>query len=178
VIEVELKAHIEDKAAVERRLASFAKFLRPVDKRDSYWHGPDWKRERGSKGFRVRSEGSALIVTFKTKRMEGGVEVNREREFGISDAEAFREFVERIGCEPYYRKHKTGVAYRYDGMMLELLDVEGVGVFLEIERLLDSDAPETISKARKDVHAALALAGIPESAIEPRTYSELILGCR
>ena len=174
--EVELKAHVEDTAAVERRVASFATFLHRVDKRDSYWHSPGWKSHRGSRGFRVRSEGTGLMVTFKIKHIEDGMEVNNEREFGITDAQAFQEFVERLGCEPYYQKRKIGVAYRYDNMTLEILEVEGAGAFLEIERLLESDDPEAISRAREDVRAALALAGVSESAIETRTYSQMILG--
>jgi len=176
VIEVELQARIEDAAAVERRVASFAKFLRRVDKRDSYWHGPDWKSQRGSKGFRVRSEGSIFVVTFKTKRIEAGGEVNLEREFEISDPEVFQEFVQRIGCEPYYRKRKTGTAYEYNEMTLEIMEVEGAGTFLEIERLLDTDSPSAIETARSELLAVLALTGVPQSAIEPRTYSDLILG--
>jgi len=176
LIEVELKARIEDAVAVERRVAAFARFLRRVDKRDSYWHGPDWKLQRGSKGFRVRSEGNDFVVTFKAKRVEEGIEVNREREFTISDPEAFQEFARRIGCEPYYRKRKTGTAYEYDGMTLEMLEIEGLGSFLEIERLLPEASSPAIEAAREQLLAALDRAGVPRSAIESRTYSELILG--
>lgn len=176
MIEVELKARIEDKAAVEARVAAFASFLRRVDKRDSYWHGPAWQSQRGTRGFRVRSEGNTFVVTFKTKRIERDFEVNREREFTISDPEIFQEFVLRVGCEPYYTKRKTGAAYEYGSMTLEVLEVEGAGAFLEIERLLDSDNPSAVEAARTGVRAALARAGVPESAIETRTYSELILG--
>ncbi len=176
MVEVELKARIEDPEAVERRVASFARFVRKVDKSDSYWHGPGWRERRGTRGFRVRTEGPAFVVTFKTKRVEAGVEVNREREFEISDPEVFREFVERIGCEPYYRKRKTGAAYEYEGMTLEILKVEGAGAFLEIERLIPTESPAALAEARAGLKAALDRAGVPESAIEGRTYSELILG--
>ncbi len=176
MIEVELKARIEDARAVESRVASFARFLRRVDKRDSYWHGPDWQAKRGTRGFRVRSEGNLYVVTFKSKTIEGGVEVNREREFEISDPDAFQEFILRVGCEPYYRKRKTGAAYEYEGTTLEVLEIEGLGAFLEVERLVNLGSPEEIDAARGAVRAALALAGVPESAVEPRTYSEMIVG--
>ena len=176
MVEVELKARIEDYEAVERRVASFARFIRKVNKSDSYWHGPGWREQRGSRGFRVRSEGSSYVVTFKAKRVEGGFEVNQEREFEISDPSAFREFVRRVGSEPYYDKRKIGVAYEYEGMTLEILKIEGAGTFLEIERLLPTDGETALETARNDLRRALTMAGVPESAIESRTYSELILG--
>lgn len=176
MLEVELKARIQDPEAVERRVASFARHLKRVDKTDSYWHGPDWRDKRGTRGFRIRSEGDTFVVTFKSKRIEGGFEMNLEREFEISDPAVFEEFVRRIGCEPYYRKRKIGVAYDYEGMTLEILRVEGAGSFLEIERLLPTDSPAAVEEARAGLIAALAKAGVPESAIEKRTYSELILG--
>lgn len=176
MLEVELKARIEDPGAVEGRVAAFARFVKKVDKSDSYWHGPGWRDRRGTRGFRVRSEGDSFVVTFKSKRLEGGFEMNQEREFEISDPAVFDEFVRRIGCEPYYRKRKVGAAYEYEGMTLEILRVEGAGDFLEIERLLATDAPAALEEARAGLKAALAKAGIPESAIEKRTYSELILG--
>lgn len=176
MVEVELKARIEDPGAVERRVASFARFVKKVDKSDSYWHGPGWRERRGTRGFRVRSEGSVFVVTFKTKRVEAGYEVNLEREFEISDPGVFREFVERVGCEPYYQKRKIGSAYEYEGMTLEVLRVEGAGFFLEIERLLPEESPAAVDNARAGLKTALAMSGVPETAIENRTYSELILG--
>ncbi len=176
MLEVELKARIADPGAVERRVAAFARFVKKVDKSDSYWHGPGWRDRRGTRGFRVRSEGDSFVVTFKSKRLEGGFEMNQEREFEISDPAVFDEFVARIGCEPYYRKRKVGSAYEYEGMTLEILQVEGAGTFLEIERLLPTDSPAALEAARAGLKAALAKAGVPESAIEKRTYSELILG--
>ena len=94
MIEVELKARLRDRAAAEAAVAAFARPAGRVEKRDAYWHGPDWRLSRGTKGFRVRSEGldaegrAATVVTFKTKRSEGGIEINHEREFSVSDAEA------------------------------------------------------------------------------------------
>ena len=192
MIEVELKAHVADRAAVEMALASFAVFDGPVDKLDAYWHGPDWRLARGKKGFRVRAEGGRSVVTFKNKRSEGGIEVNREREFEISDAEAFAEFAQRLGCEPFYRKRKRGARYRVDpeadadlrpacdGMdrreaTIELVEVEGLGDFIEIEVLLPDDDASAVTRARDEIRSLLERAGIPAEAVEPRYYSELLM---
>jgi predicted adenylyl cyclase CyaB len=182
VIEVELKAHVRDRAAVLAAVSSFALAEGEVDKSDEYWHGPDWRLHRGAKGFRVRTEGDASVVTFKTKRSEGGIEINREREFSISDAEAFTEFVERLGCEPFYQKRKHGRKFRAGGSAsdpdtatIEILEVVGLGDFIEIEILLPNEEPAAIALAQGEIRSLLARSGVREEDIESRFYSELLI---
>ncbi len=175
--EIELKARISDRAAVEKRVAGFARFVRSFDKLDSYWHGPDWRFARGTKGFRLRCDGDKSIVTYKLKRNEGGIEINQETEFDISDKEAFMGFIARVGCEAFYEKRKVGVMYSYEGFTIEIAEVGGLGNFIEIEKILENeDDPGIIAIVQGELKAILALAGVPESDIEGRSYSELILG--
>lgn len=175
MLEVELKARLQDPVATEGRVRLFAKRVREFDKADSYWHGPEWRIARGTKGFRLREDGGRNIVTYKTKRNEGGIEINRETEFEVSDPAAFIGFLERIGCEPFYEKRKKGVAYERDGYLIELVEVAGLGHFIEIERLLPGDDPEAIALALGGLKETLAMAGVPEADIEGRSYSELIV---
>jgi adenylate cyclase class IV len=193
VIEVELKAHVADKVSVEARVASFAQREGAVDKLDSYWHGPEWRLARGKKGFRIRSESGKSVVTFKTKNADGGIEINRESEFAISDPETFAEFARRIGCEPFYTKRKRGSRFRVDpceraavsGLVdetacpgaatIEIIEVEGLGAFIEIEILLPDEEPAAIALAQGELRGLLARSGLGEADIEPRYYSELLM---
>ena len=180
MIEVELKARVADRAAVESRLGDFATYVGDFDKRDAYWHGPEWRINRGTRGFRVRSEADTVTVTFKNKRSEGGVEINREREFEIADRGTFTEFIERLGCEPFFEKRKMGSRWEWrDGrerpIVLELLEVPGLGLFLEIEALVPDEDPSAIALARGEIAALLEKSGLAESDLEPRYYSELLL---
>jgi adenylate cyclase class 2 len=176
MVEMELKARLRDPEKVRALVGSFATYVREFDKTDAYWHGPQWRFARGTKGFRLRADGDKSIVTFKAKRNEGGIEINHETEFEVSDPAAFKALVERIGCEPFYRKHKSGSAYAFDGFTLELVHVEDLGDFIEVEKLLDNDDPETVAVVLGGLKGILARAGVPESDIEGRGYSELILG--
>ena len=175
MIEVELKAHLRDRTATLAAVASFAEAVGGVDKHDAYWHGPDWRSDRGERGFRVRREGDASVVTFKSKRTEGGIEVNHEREFAVSDEAAFAEFALRLGCEAFYGKRKTGVAFTASRATIEIIDVEGLGDFIEVEILLDDEDPEKIVQAKAELLGLLERAGVGESDIEPRFYSELLM---
>jgi adenylate cyclase class 2 len=175
MIEVELKAWIGDPVEIEKRVAKFARFVRRFERADSYWHGADWRLNRGQRGFRVRSDGERNIVTFKARRTEGGIEINDEREFEISDLDTFNSFVKRIGCEPFFQKRKIGVAYEVDGVMIEITDVQGLGNFIEIEALIKTDDPHDVAVAQGLVKTMLAKAGVSAASIESRKYSELIL---
>ena len=181
MIEVELKARISDIASVEARVAGFAQCVGSFEKYDAYWHGPEWRLSRGTKGFRVRTEEGQTVVTFKSKRCEGGVEINREREFGVTDPAALDEFFLRLGCEPFYTKRKRGKRFELarEGaerpITIEILELEGLGHFIEIESLLESEAPEAVALAQGEIRGVLARAGVAESAIESRYYSELLM---
>ncbi len=192
MIEVELKARLADREAVRARVASFAALEGSVDKLDSYWHGPDWRLERGKKGFRVRAESGGCVVTFKNKSSEGGIEINRESEFGISDPDVFSEFALRLGCEPFYTKRKRGERFAVDpceraeagsaaegacrgAATIELVEVEGLGDFIEIEILLPDDDPASIALAQGEIRGLLARSGVGAECIEPRYYSELLM---
>ena len=180
MIEVELKARVVDAEAVRAKLKAFAVYKYDFDKRDAYWHGPEWRINRGTRGFRVRSEGESVTVTFKNKRSEGGIEINREREFAITDREIFTEFIERLGCEPFFEKRKIGSRWEWSSgadspIVLELLEVPGLGLFLEIEALVADEEPAAIALARGEIVTLLERAGLDESDIEPRYYSELLM---
>ena len=180
MIEVELKARVADPGRVEAAILAFAEPARNFEKEDAYWHGPGWRIHRGQKGFRIRRDGDEAVVTFKDKRSEGGIEINREREFTVSDPATFAEFAERMGCEPFFTKSKRGRSFeiRRAGarpLLLELCEVAGLGWFLEIVALVEEGDPAGVALARGEIRSLLAKAGLGESDIEPRYYSELLL---
>jgi adenylate cyclase, class 2 len=184
VIEVELKAHLRDRAAALAKVASFARAAGPVDKLDEYWHAPGRRDESDAQGFRLREEGGETVVTRKIKSREGGVEANRESEFAVPDRRAFVEFIRSLGCEPYYTKRKRGEAFTalVDGegpgpaatAAIELFEVPGLGDFIEIEILVPEGEPEAAVRASQEIRALLSRSGVSESDIEPRFYSELL----
>lgn len=185
-LEVELKARVADMAATEARIASFATYERSFDKADLYFRAPSplpsvpgmsgvaAEEERG-RAFRLRRDGDKAYVTFKAKTREAGVEVNREREFEVSEPAAFEELCARLGCVVAVRKGKRGRAYRHGDILLELCEVAGLGNFLEIETMLPADSGAAdIARAKEGLHAALARAGLAEGDVEERYYTEML----
>ncbi|MFO8064651.1 MAG: class IV adenylate cyclase [Spirochaetota bacterium] len=169
--EVELKAWVSDVEPVRRTLERSCTFQRRFDKRDRYFTAPEGAPPQQ---FRLRRDGEHLVCTYKQKAVTEGVETNLEREFEVSDEEAFVGLVERIGCTALVNKHKQGSLYRYHGLNVELSYVEGLGTFLEIEKLVADDDAER-ARADREVREALSRLGGEALHIEARPYTQLLL---
>ncbi|MFZ2781368.1 MAG: class IV adenylate cyclase [Rectinemataceae bacterium] len=176
MVEIELKARVNDPAAVEARLAGFLKFCGKVDKADEYWGVPACTEPGAQPGFRfrIRTEGDLVRVTFKEKTLRGSIEVNRETEFDVVGHDQFRDFVRKTGAKPLYRKHKHGSCWRSGELLAELVEVDGLGIFLEIETMREKESASTLEEARTLLYDALGRCGLDTDSLEPRYYSELL----
>jgi len=103
------------------------------------------------------------------------MEINDELEFSVSSAPVFEDFLHSLGFTPWIRKHKEGKAWRWNNITIELSQVKHLGWFVELEILADTNETEQIEQARRDLYACLHKIGIPESNIEARYYTELLL---
>jgi adenylate cyclase class 2 len=194
-IEIELKASVEDHRVVQERLSRLTPASFSFEKDDCYWTAGDGRKSSFQSGVRLRWErivypsgrtgGEAsgtteekVLVTYKTKEVREGIEINDEREFAVSDAAAFEGLLQRLGLEPGTRKHKQGWAWVLGAAHAELCEVSGpqhsLGWFLEIEILADNAEASTVAAARQKLLGLLEKAGVPRSRIEERYYSELL----
>lgn len=180
-IEVELKAHVRDPEAVKARLP---RPLRFEEKTDIYWRGQDESQPR----FRTRYEQDGtgegdVLFTLKEKSQSGGIETNQEFEFTApgKEWERVRRFVEKLGYQVAITKHKKG----YESMIpvpgfvpahAELLEVEPLGWFIEIEFVLDQ--AEDIPRAKAALHQVLGELGVLASEVEPRPYNDMLREAR
>ena len=187
--EIELKAHVEDAEAAKRLLFEKAAFLWEFNKEDSYWYreispgipGPRFRLRREKLFFPDGSEKSSCLLTYKTKTLRDGIEVNDEREFEIGakaggSETVFEEFLGRSGLKPDFSKKKRGWAFNHKGINAELCEVEGLGWFMELEILIEgADRGEKLfTESRNRLLELLNNLGIEKKAIESRFYSEML----
>ncbi|HCM27464.1 MAG: hypothetical protein A2Z99_05765 [Treponema sp. GWB1_62_6] len=192
-IEIELKAWVEDADAVRRALALFAVKEGEFDKDDAYWlPAPPAGTDAGTltgvpgsgmgtglgsglgSGVRIRREGAKAVVNYKRKEVRAGIEVNDEREFEVSDAPAFEGLLGRLGLALDIRKRKRGEAWRDGEVLIELADIEGLGLFVEIEILAGSDAAAVVQAVRTRLLTVLDRIGVARERIESRYYTEML----
>ena len=197
-IEIELKAHVKDNEALKLLLSDRAQYLCSFEKQDTYYFPID-NSDIPKSGVRLRAESrtfpdgtekKAVYVTYKTKEVRDGIEINDEKEFEVcssqhSTVSVFDEFLKMMGLSPGYTKQKRGWAFSKEEINVELLEVEKLGWFLEMEIVVndtdndtDIDASDnndkTIDEKRKKLMGFLSELGIGKDAIESRYYSEML----
>jgi adenylate cyclase class 2 len=185
--EIELKARVDDREAVERNINSIAVFCGDFNKQDAYWFPvsrPYYDSEAPPlSGVRIRRETmqtpgksaeTITLVTYKTKEVRDGIEINDEREFTVNNAETFEELLRRLGLRPGISKKKRGRSWKSGGITIEVAEVERLGCFIELEIISENDKPDTIARARNSLYALLKQTGISEERIETRYYNDML----
>ncbi len=175
--EVELKAWVDDPVSIEKKLIDNYDFRGSCIKRDTYYITSD-----KNKKFRLRIQENAsggskkFIVTIKDKKIKEGMEENKETEFSVSDDKSFISFIEKLDCRVFSKKTKYCKLFMSGKYTIELNNVESLGYFIEIERLLEERNSGLISRVRKDILDIIDKLGIAKSRIESRTYNAMLSG--
>jgi adenylate cyclase class 2 len=171
-VEVELKAWISDPEAIRERLRRLGTERRSYIKEDRYFGTGDVPE--GAR-YRIRRDGDAWICTVKDKRIADGIEENREIEFTVSDGDAFEAMLVSLGLRCLISKRKEGQSFVVDGLLVEVSHVRLLGWFVEVEVILPDDSGrETIEAARVRLLEMLTRLDVPLSAIESRSYNQMI----
>ena len=180
--EVECKAPLpegDDAEGWAARLGELGEWVGERVSEDTYFGpgdvGPEETDAFRHRVFRLRETTTGAVVTLKEKRIDGAVESSREVEFGVESGDAFRSFAAGLGYRPFIVKRKRVRAYRVGECTVELVHVDGLGDFLEIEHLSEEGTtPEEDARAR--VLEVLGRLGVAESALEPRLYIDMLRG--
>ena len=185
-LEVELKAHVSDHLALQKRLELLPGISPALCelKEDTYFC-----RQGGDALFRMRLEQTgksfasmhgSLVFTYKNKAIRDGIEVNEEVEFSSpSDQGPYAlQFFLSMGYEVYITKTKRGFIYTYSVvpelplLTVELVEVIGLGWFIEMEFVLEDKS--LIGQARDNLLLVLDSLGIGRSDIEDQYYMHLL----
>lgn len=156
---------------IDDAFPSFEK--KAIDKRDVYY-----SRDGLSADFRVREENSAIVLTRKHKEnRDDGAEVNQEVEFTVDreSKENVHSFFSSLGYRPLIGKGKHGTLWHDGSLSIELVLVDGLGYFLEMERLLEDSATEDkIDSALGELSRLRHLLGVSDIPLEQKYYIELL----
>lgn len=178
--EVEQKHAVEDGPAFVARLAERGIALGPpVIQVDRFFAHPARDFAMTDEALRIRTVGGESFVTYKGPRLDATSKVRREIELPLdaNDGEGrqFAELLEALGFRPAatVRKSRRAFALRRGEAEVHgaLDDVDGVGVYVELELMSDAAGLE----AAKGVIAAVA-EELGLGRQERRSYLELLLG--
>ncbi len=177
MLEIEIKARVKNPGNVRSCLEKFMQYGGEIDKHDAYWSipVPIVPGATGNFRFRIRREPGQTVVTFKEKSVINNLEVNREVEFGIEDDTSFELFVRKMNAVPLYSKSKKGTLWKSaEGIIAELVEVENLGTFLEVEILKQEDDELDTMDLKRLLFAVVARCGLRESDLDERPYSQMM----
>lgn len=172
--EVELKAQItaEEHARIKKYLDQHC-----VDKGFDEKHDIYLKKLGDSEEFlRLRSsEHKGNILTYKDRRTTNGIEMNRELEVTVSDLDKSLELFEALDFVVSFKKTKFIHLYTQEHIHYELAEVAGLGLFLEIEYVVENEKDmQAVEQAKISIQKALEACGLDKGRIEERSYKELL----
>ena len=190
--EIELKAHVEDRQALIKKLESFAYFSGAVEKDDTYYgktvegrqiqvrirkETPFTPKELDLPEVSIDSQ-KTVIFTYKKKELldkDGkAIEVNDEQECTLDEAAPLESFLKDVGFKTDIVKHKVVLDWQYNDVLFELCKVPPLGDFIEIEIMSNSNDPKQVENTNKKLLAMLAKCGISEDKIEKRYYTQML----
>lgn len=166
--EIEAKVPLK-KADVQRlrkELPKIAKLKGKSIKKDTYF---------GSTSeylFRLRDKNGKGILNLKYKKVEGGVEVNREVELPVSSITKVKGLLKKLKISTCASKKKISETYKYKTYQIELNKVEKLGYFLEIETIIQKKSD--IPRAKKALREMFSRLGFSSKDFEKKYYLELL----
>ena len=147
MIEVEVKLPIPDPEGVKNRIleAGF-KEQRFIEERDTYFDNARGDIRANGEALRVRETKDCRTgkkqaqINYKGKKLDTQTMTRRELETGVEDGAVCREILQAIGyspAEPEVIKIRTRLQKDFITACLD--DVHGLGSFLELEILVESE---------------------------------------
>ena len=173
--EIEIKAHARDEKSVRAYFDARCGAGHEVHKTDHYFRRPG----AFVQALRIREHKGIIEFTCKKTSSSTEGEKNEEYEFQASadEIEKASSFFHALGFEDFFIKKKDGWEWMDGDAHVELLSVNDLGWFLEIEILLPfGSSDDEAEEERKRIDAIMKNAGVSRSDYEMKSYREMILG--
>ena len=176
MIEIEIKAMLDTQVSSEILESAtdlgFEVCWRGVEE-DVYYNGNDRDFRQTDEALRIRTQrtlapaiSTTTLITYKGPKEVGPTQSRTELETAVADDDVIRDILDQLGYPSVMTVRKTRIEfdgeYPYEGYHICLDRVDGLGEFIEIERVLPDDATEADKTAATEaIFALLALLGVP-----------------
>ncbi len=175
MIEVEIRARVKDFNKIKNELKDIgAEFSKSIHQIDKIFGHPKFLDENsmiieGGIVPRIRCVNNNCLIEFKeiNRKSGAGIEIKSE----ISDVNLGVDFLNKLGFKEAFTVDKKRQSYKYKDFSIDLDEVEKLGFFVEIEKIVDSYNKKEIAK--KECLELLKIIS-PESKIENKKYGDLM----
>ena len=172
MIEVEIKVKIDDKDKVVEQLKNLGfKFIKKKFQEDIYFNGIDRDFRETDEALRIRDEDGNFFVTYKGPKIDKISKTREEIEVRIEDKEKMRQIFKKLGFKEVPPIRKIREIYKKGDIEASIDDVEGLGLFLELEKSI-SDINEK-DRILDELMGILKSLNISKDNIIRKSYLEL-----
>lgn len=171
MIEVEVKARIRDLEIIKRRLQQQGfTLMKTVHQKDIYLQPNFRDFQETGEVLRVRKQAQdSDVITYKGSRLISRIKARKEIEIKVENGDKILELFKKLEFKPWIIVEKDRAMYKSGNFEVSIDNVRGLGSYIEIETQIDNSDPET----EQEILRMLDRLGIPEEAIEKKTYLEL-----
>ena len=174
-IEVEV-TFSNKKEEVIKKLSKF-EYVGEKEIYDIYYYDPqrdNLKPEddlRLNETFRIRKTNNTCYVTYKKQHFKGKLWIySDEYETKIEDYDTIKKIISLLGLEPLITVHNKRKIYKYKEYEIELEDVEGLGIFIEVERISNDKDEMKVKEEIRNFIRSLKLKDVRELNIGKNQY--------
>lgn len=143
---------------------------------DTYFGHPGRSFAETDEALRIRRQnagtGDVAYLSYKGPLIESASKTREELETRIEDADTTRQILTALGFTPVATVHKERDRYGVDGYAVLLDSVRGLGEFVEIEAIGDTDDIESL---RDGARGLLRRLGLDPTDHIRTSYLELLL---
>lgn len=170
MLEIEVKARADHLPVKEQLSVMGAVFVGVQHHCDTYFNAPDRDFAKTDEALRIRSVDGRSVMTYKGKKLDTLSKTREEFETPV-DGGTTRSILLALGFYESGIVKKTREVYRFENMTICLDKVEGLGEFMEVEIVAESN----IETHRKQIFSFLANFGIREEDSIRTSYLEMVL---
>ena len=168
MLEIEVKAALQDRREVETRLRGLgAKAEEERRQVDLYFAHPCRDFGATDEALRLRLDGDRQVMTYKGPKLDARSKTREEIEQPI-EFDRMVTTLRRLGFKDFLRVEKVRTDYVWEDIVISLDRVDGLGDFVELE--VEDDDRERGLRRILDLKSKLGVQGN-----ETRSYLELIM---
>ena len=121
--------------------------------------------------FRIRKTKKGNYLTYKKQHFKGKLWVySDEYETKVEDYNTIKKIIKMLGLKELIKVHNRRNIYKYKDFEIELEDIEGLGIFIEVEKMSTLDNEIEIKEEIRDFIRGLKLKNVKELNIGKNQY--------
>lgn len=175
--EIEVEVTFDNsKEEVIKKLSKFD-YIGEKEICDIYYYDPlrdNLKPEsdlRLNETFRLRKTNNSFYITYKKQHFDGKLWVySDEYETKVEKYDIVKSIIKLLGLEPLIIVHNKRKIYKYEDYEIELEEVDGLGIFIEVERLSNDSDEMKVKEEIREFIRSLKLKNVKELNIGKNQY--------